>query len=81
MLVINSVARWSARCWRSGILSQPRWIHISSTNQLVSKQFEDAKSKLATLTEDPGNDVKLKLYALFKQVIEKTNDKNNKNSV
>lgn len=31
------------------------------------EQFEQAKSKLATLKNDPGNDVKLKIYALFKQ--------------
>jgi peroxisomal 3,2-trans-enoyl-CoA isomerase len=33
----------------------------------VSKQFEEARGRLSTFTEDPGNDVKLKLYALFKQ--------------
>lgn len=31
-------------------------------------QFEQAKSKVATLKKDPGNHVKLKIYALFKQV-------------
>ncbi|KAI3355570.1 hypothetical protein L3Q82_018401 [Scortum barcoo] len=31
------------------------------------EQFEQAKSKLATLKNDPGNEVKLKIYALFKQ--------------
>ncbi|XP_070784152.1 enoyl-CoA delta isomerase 2 [Enoplosus armatus] len=31
------------------------------------EQFEQAKSKLSTLKNDPGNDVKLKIYALFKQ--------------
>lgn len=31
------------------------------------QQFEQAKSKLATLKNDPGNEVKLKIYALFKQ--------------
>ena len=30
--------------------------------------LEKAKEKLSTLTEDPGNDVKLKLYGLYKQV-------------
>uniref|UniRef100_A0A3Q2Z2N8 Enoyl-CoA delta isomerase 2 n=1 Tax=Hippocampus comes TaxID=109280 RepID=A0A3Q2Z2N8_HIPCM len=29
--------------------------------------FEEAKNKLSSLKEDPGNDVKLKIYALFKQ--------------
>jgi len=33
----------------------------------ASKQFEEAKARLATLTEDPGSDVKLRIYALFKQ--------------
>lgn len=31
------------------------------------EQFEAAKSKLSTLKKDPGNEVKLKIYALFKQ--------------
>ncbi|KAK4319461.1 hypothetical protein Pmani_009605 [Petrolisthes manimaculis] len=33
----------------------------------LSPQFEEAKAKLSTLKEDPGNEVKLKMYALFKQ--------------
>ena len=36
---------------------------------LASKEFEDAKTKLGVLKEDPGNEAKLKLYGLFKQVI------------
>lgn len=31
------------------------------------EQFEEAKSRLSSLKQDPGNDVKLKIYALFKQ--------------
>lgn len=31
--------------------------------------FDKAKSRLNTLQNDPGNDVKLKIYGLFKQVI------------
>ncbi len=38
---------------------------------MVSKEFEDAKSRLSTLTEDPGNETKLKIYGLFKQVVTK----------
>lgn len=45
----------------------PRNFHLTSLNSLVSKEFEEAKSKLSTLNEDPGSDVKLKIYALFKQ--------------
>ena len=32
------------------------------------EDLERAKQQVGTLTEDPGNEVKLKLYALFKQV-------------
>ena len=42
-------------------------MHLSSS-LLVSKEFEEAKTRLGQLSEDPGNDVKLKIYALFKQV-------------
>ena len=45
-----------------------RNFHLSKVTNLVSKEFEDAKANLGKLEEDPGNDVKLKLYALFKQV-------------
>ncbi|XP_072306485.1 enoyl-CoA delta isomerase 2 isoform X2 [Eucyclogobius newberryi] len=31
------------------------------------EQFEEAKSRLSTLKNDPGNEAKLKIYALFKQ--------------
>ncbi|XP_029003771.1 enoyl-CoA delta isomerase 2, mitochondrial isoform X2 [Betta splendens] len=31
------------------------------------EQFEQAKNKLSSLQTDPGNEVKLKIYALFKQ--------------
>ena len=34
----------------------------------ISNEFEQAKSRLNTLTKEPDNDTKLKLYALFKQV-------------
>ena len=34
----------------------------------ASEDLEKAKARLSVLTEDPGNDVKLKLYSLYKQV-------------
>lgn len=37
-----------------------------STNADV--EFKQAQEKLNTLKTEPGNDVKLKIYALFKQV-------------
>ncbi len=35
----------------------------------MSDQFNRAKENVSTLTQDPGNEVKLKMYALFKQVM------------
>lgn len=32
------------------------------------EEFNTAKETLGTLKKDPGNEVKLKIYALFKQV-------------
>ena len=36
---------------------------------LSGMQFNEAKENVSKLTQDPGNEVKLKMYALFKQVI------------
>ncbi len=33
----------------------------------LSKKFEEAAAAVKKLKEDPGNDVKLQLYALYKQ--------------
>ena len=34
---------------------------------MASTEFESAVASVKELTEDPGNDVKLRLYALYKQ--------------
>lgn len=34
---------------------------------MVSSEFEAAVASVKGLTDDPGNDVKLRLYALYKQ--------------
>ncbi|XP_056868753.1 enoyl-CoA delta isomerase 2, mitochondrial isoform X1 [Takifugu flavidus] len=39
----------------------------SSMMGVTMEQFEQAKNKLSHLKKEPGNDVKLKIYALFKQ--------------
>ncbi|XP_067341713.1 enoyl-CoA delta isomerase 2, mitochondrial isoform X2 [Channa argus] len=39
----------------------------SSTMGATVEQFEQAKNKLSALKKDPGNELKLKIYALFKQ--------------
>ena len=44
---------------------------VSQTPPLLAASEADlgrAKERLSVLTEDPGNDVKLRMYALFKQV-------------
>jgi len=44
-----------------------RAFSVSGFDLMPSSEFDAAKQRLATFTEDPGNDVKLQLYALFKQ--------------
>uniref|UniRef100_A0A3B3UKU1 Enoyl-CoA delta isomerase 2 n=1 Tax=Poecilia latipinna TaxID=48699 RepID=A0A3B3UKU1_9TELE len=50
-----------------------KWIHRRCSligcvsSGATVEQFEQAKSKLSALKKDPGNEVKLKIYALFKQ--------------
>jgi len=41
--------------------------------RFVSQDMENAKKRVTQLTEDPGNEVKLQMYALFKQVRKKNN--------
>ena len=43
-------------------------LSTTSTSYLNVQDLEKAKSTLSTLKEDPGNDVKLKLYGFYKQV-------------
>ena len=44
-------------------------LHAGSTAMRTSqKDFNNAVSQVKLLKEDPGNEVKLKLYALYKQV-------------
>lgn len=44
-------------------------LHVTASAMGVSMEdFSNAKEKLSKLKTDPGNEVKLKIYALFKQV-------------
>lgn len=46
-------------------------IHLhmtAATMQVSQKDFQKAQEQLKLLKKDPGNETKLKLYALFKQV-------------
>uniref|UniRef100_A0A6I8PPF5 Enoyl-CoA delta isomerase 2 n=1 Tax=Ornithorhynchus anatinus TaxID=9258 RepID=A0A6I8PPF5_ORNAN len=48
-----------------------RQMHTSGTAMQVSQEdFEKAKDQVKLLKKDPGSEVKLKLYALFKQATE-----------
>ncbi|XP_031134279.1 enoyl-CoA delta isomerase 2, mitochondrial isoform X2 [Sander lucioperca] len=43
-------------------------LHTTASPMMATvEQFEQAKNKLSTLKNDPGNEAKLKIYALFKQ--------------
>ncbi|XP_004753695.1 enoyl-CoA delta isomerase 2 isoform X2 [Mustela putorius furo] len=64
------------RCWCrravAGSLKVPALqLHVSKTAMGASqKDFENAMNQVKLLKEDPGNEVKLKLYALYKQATE-----------
>ncbi|NXS40398.1 ECI2 isomerase, partial [Balaeniceps rex] len=46
-------------------------LHVTAaTMQVCQKDFEKAQEQLKLLKKDPGNETKLKLYALFKQATE-----------
>jgi acyl-CoA-binding protein len=45
----------------------PRRIVMEARVSDLKKRFEDAAAAVKKLKEDPGNDAKLQLYALYKQ--------------
>ncbi|KAM4792237.1 enoyl-CoA delta isomerase 2 isoform 1-T1 [Cyanocitta cristata] len=66
-------------CWRSLCGTRPTQavctpaIHLhmtAATMQVSQKDFQKAQEQLKLLKKDPGNETKLKLYALFKQATE-----------
>ncbi|XP_043306301.1 enoyl-CoA delta isomerase 2 isoform X1 [Cervus canadensis] len=65
-----------ARRWCSGLLRSPTQVpalglHVRSPAMRASqKDFNSAVDQVKLLKEDPGNEVKLKLYALYKQATE-----------
>ena len=67
------IAQHFSRIIRQSTLNKCRIIHLKQVRQIsisaISRQtMEDAKNKVSLLKEDPGNDAKLKMYALYKQV-------------
>ncbi|KAM4908222.1 enoyl-CoA delta isomerase 2 isoform 1-T1 [Sylvia borin] len=66
-------------CWRWRCGARPAQavcvpaIHLhvtAATMQVSQKDFQKAQEQLKLLKKDPGNETKLKLYALFKQATE-----------
>ncbi|XP_045127437.1 enoyl-CoA delta isomerase 2-like isoform X2 [Portunus trituberculatus] len=58
--------------YRKGVVSAYQRPLCAGTLQVrmmssLPQQFDDAKTRLGSLKEDPGNETKLKIYALFKQ--------------
>uniref|UniRef100_W5LII7 Enoyl-CoA delta isomerase 2 n=1 Tax=Astyanax mexicanus TaxID=7994 RepID=W5LII7_ASTMX len=56
--------------WRFVRIARIPAVQLHMTGALMGASVEDfnrAKDKLGTLKKDPGNEVKLKIYALFKQ--------------
>lgn len=51
--------------------SRSSFAFVSAVRSMASgtpaQRFEEAQARLKTLTEDPGNEMKLKMYGLFKQ--------------
>ena len=47
----------------------PRFVCVSASLGASEEELERAKARVTQLKEDPGNEVKLKLYGLFKQVL------------
>jgi len=46
----------------------PRFVSVSAALTASEEDLELAKQRVTQLKEDPGNEVKLKLYGLYKQV-------------
>uniref|UniRef100_A0ABI8A271 Enoyl-CoA delta isomerase 2 n=1 Tax=Felis catus TaxID=9685 RepID=A0ABI8A271_FELCA len=64
------VRRWYPNVLRSSLQVPALQLHVSKTAMRASqKDFESALSQVKLL-KDPGNEVKLKLYALYKQATE-----------
>lgn len=49
-------------------LNVKRQLTVSASVCGTVEELEKAKQAVLTLTQDPGNDVKLQLYGLYKQV-------------
>lgn len=80
MLIVLSCKM--ARCLRAlckqKVLFRPSAFRLSAARPVhtgnpilgdLSNDFQAASARVKTLKQDPGNDNKLKLYALFKQVL------------
>ncbi|XP_017259717.1 enoyl-CoA delta isomerase 2, mitochondrial [Kryptolebias marmoratus] len=70
-VALRSCSVWRFVRLRSLIRSRVPSLMFHTTGSplmgVTMEEFEQAKNKLSSLKKDPGNEVKLKIYALFKQ--------------
>ena len=66
---LSQASRMRARPFHSVISVRD----LSSQSGSLESKFHDMKGKVSSLKNDPGNEVKLKMYALFKQSTEGDN--------
>ena len=68
--IFSSLARSSIT--KCGTIRSPIALNIVKRFSSSANELEKAKQMLNQLREDPGNDIKLKLYGLYKQVKDTT---------
>ncbi|KAF7649557.1 hypothetical protein LDENG_00139510 [Lucifuga dentata] len=68
-VALRSYAPWRFIRLASSLRFSSLKFHTAASPMMgrTVEEFEQAKTMLSTLKKDPGNDVKLKIYALFKQ--------------
>ncbi|XP_074683586.1 enoyl-CoA delta isomerase 2 isoform X2 [Strix aluco] len=70
---VRRLCRWPLREIRQAqaVCIPSIYLHMTAATMQVSQQdFEKAQEQVKLLKKDPGNETKLKLYALFKQATE-----------
>lgn len=68
LTTVQSTTKPSQTAYTRTPVACRRWFNTSVNLSKSVEDLEAAKQKVTTLTEDPGNEAKLKLYGLFKQV-------------
>lgn len=68
-MAVRLCCSFSRAFYNLGVLHQGSRDYLRCNARMMStnEQFQKAKETVAKLTQDPGNEAKLKMYALFKQ--------------